>query len=253
MNNQATIEKMNTMRLHGMVRAFQLTMETGIQNDFTPDEIIAHLIDAEWDERYNRKLSRLLKTAKFRYQASVEQIDFKASRNLNKNNILRFSQCDWIKKGESIIVTGATGVGKSFIASALGHQACLNGNRVFYFNSLKFFSMLKFAKADGSYFKEMSKIQKQDLIILDDFGLKPLDSDSRLIMLEIIEDRHGTKSTIITSQLPVKRWFDVIGDPTIADAICDRLVHSSHKIDLKGESMRKVKAKNSGRNLPPEK
>lgn len=251
MNNQGTIEKMNTMRLHGMTRAFQLTMDTGVKNDFTPDEMVAHLIDAEWDERYNRKLSRLLKAAKFRYQANIEQIDFRASRNLDKNNLLRFSNCGWIKKGESIIITGATGVGKSFIASALGHQACLNGNRVFYFNSMKLFSVLKFAKADGTYFKEMSKIQKQDLIILDDFGLKPLDSDSRLIMLEIIEDRHGAKSTLITSQLPVKKWFDVIGDPTIADAICDRLVHSSHKINLKGESMRKVKSKNSGRNLPP--
>ncbi len=252
MNNQATIEKMSTMKLHGMTRAFRITMETGTKDDFTPDEMVAHIIDAEWDERYNRKLSRLLKAAKFRYRASIEQVDFKASRNLDKNNLLRFSDCNWIKKGESLIVTGATGVGKSYIASALGHQACLNGFKVFYFNSMKLLSMLKYAKADGTYFKEINKIKKQDLIIIDDFGLEPLDAVSRLIILEIIEDRHGENSTLITSQIPVKKWFDVIGDSTIADAICDRITHSSHKIILKGESMRKTKSKNSGRNLPPD-
>ena len=253
MNNQGTIDKLREMRLHGMLRAFRETFESGMKDNFTPDEILAHLVDAEWDDRYNRKLDRLLKLAKFRYKASFEQIDFRASRNINKNKILRFSNCDWITKGESIIITGATGVGKSYMACSLGHQACLNMYKVMYFNSIKLFSMLKYAKADGTYFKEISKIQKQDLIILDDFGLKHLDSDSRLTMLEIMEDRHGEKSTIITSQLPIKKWHDVIGDPTIADAICDRLVHSSHKIDLKGDNMRKVKSKNSGRNLPLEK
>jgi len=251
MNNQATIEKMMEMRLHGMMRAFRETFETGIKDNFNSDEIIAHLVDAEWDERYNKKLDNLLKKARFRYKASCEQIDFKSSRKINKNNFLRFTTCDWVKKRESILITGATGVGKSFVACALGHQACLSRYKVIYFNCMKLFSSLKYAKADGSYPKEISKIKKQDLIILDDFGLKKLDSDSRLILLEILEDRHGEKSTIITSQLPIKNWFEVIGDPTIADAICDRLIHSSHKIDIKGESMRKVKEKNSGRNLPP--
>ena len=243
MNNQATLQKMQEMRLHGMLRAFRETFETGMQDKFTPDEMLAHLVDAEWDDRYNRKLDRLLKYANFRYRASIEQIDFKVSRNIDKNGILRFSNCDWIRKGESIIITGATGVGKSFVACALGHQACLHRQKVLYYNSLKLFSMLKYAKADGTYFKEMKKMQKQELIILDDFGIKPLDSDTRLMMLEILEDRHGLKSTVITSQLPVNKWYDVIGEPTIADAICDRLVHSSHKINLKGESMRKVKRK----------
>lgn len=166
--------------------------------------------------------------------------------------ILRFSTCDWIKKGESIIITGSTGAGKSFMACALGHKACIHRYRVGYYNCMKLFSHLKFCKADGTYFKEMDKIRKQDLVILDDFGLKVFDADSRLMMLELLEDRHGSRSIIIASQIPSDKWFDVIGDPTIADAICDRLLHTSHRIDIKGESMRKEKSKNSGRNLPLE-
>ena len=251
MNNHGTIEKMQMMRLNGMARAFHSTMETGIKNDFTPDEMLAYLIDAEWDERYNKRLNRLLKSAKFRYQASFDQIDFNTFRNIDKNRLLRFSDCDWIRKGTNIIITGSTGVGKSYIASALGHQACINGLKTSYFNGLKLFSTLKYAKADGSYIKEMNKIQKQDLIILDDFGLQPLDSQSRLTLLEIMEDRHSAKSTIITSQLPVNNWHEIIGDPTIADAILDRLIHNAYNIDLKGESMRKIYEKDSCPNLPP--
>lgn len=250
MNNQSTMEKMHQMRLHGMHRAFKETFSTGMQNKFTVDEMVAHLVDAEHDERYNRKFNALLKSAAFRYKASIEEIDFKASRRLDKNMLLRFSTCDWIQKGESIIITGSTGAGKSFIACALGHRACVNRFNVGYFNCMKLFSHLKYCKADGSYFKEMGKIKKMDLVILDDFGLKILDADSRLMMLELLEDRHGCRSLIISSQIPVDKWFDIIGDATIADAICDRLIHTSHKIEIKGESMRKEKLKNSGQNLP---
>ncbi|MES0447176.1 MAG: IS21-like element helper ATPase IstB [Desulfobacterales bacterium] len=238
MNNHATIEKMSQMKLPGMQRIFKALLETG-SSDMTTDEVIGSMVDAEWDERYNRKLSRLLNAAKFRYQASLEQIDFSSQRRINKNDLLRLAACDWIRKGDSLIVTGATGVGKSFIACALGNQACKEGFTVLYFNCLKLFSQLKFAKADGSYFKEMNKLRKQDLLILDDFGLEPPDAQSRLILLEILEDRHGRKSTMITSQLPENKWHDFIGEPTIADAICDRIIHKSYKIILKGESMRK--------------
>jgi DNA replication protein DnaC len=241
MNNEATIEKMKQMKLHGMTRAFISTMESGKANKLTPDEMLAFLVDAEWDDRYNKRLDRLLNTAKFRYKSYFDQIVFKQSRNLDKNNIMRLSTCNWVKKGESIIITGATGVGKSYLICAFGRQACINGFKVLYFNCLKLFSFLKFSKADGTYLKNMKKLNKQDLIILDDFGMEPLDSQSRLSLLELLEDRHGEKSTMIASQLPVNKWHDVIGDPTIADAICDRLIHSSHKIDLKGESMRKRK------------
>ena len=250
MNNQSTIEKMQSMRLHGMLRSFRDTFETGMKNKLTADEMIAHLVDAEWDERYNRKFKNLLKNAAFRYRASIEEIDYRPSRKIDKNMVLRLSSSDWIKKGESIIITGSTGAGKSFMACALGHNACSHRHHVGYYNCMKLFSQLKYSKVDGSYFKEMNKIRKLDLVILDDFGLKPFDADSRLMMLELLEDRHGSKSVIIGSQIPTDKWHDIIGDATIADAICDRLLHTSHKIDIKGESMRKEKAKNSGRNLP---
>ncbi len=252
MNNQATIEKMQEMRLFGMLSSFRETFSTGMQNKFTVDEMVAHLIDAEWDERYNRKFNTLLKNANFRYKSSIEEIDYKPSRKIDKNMILRFSTCDWIKKGESIIITGSTGAGKSFMACALGHKACVHRHHVGYYSCMKLFSHLKYSKADGSYFKEMNKIKKQDLVILDDFGLKPFDSDSRLMLLEMLEDRHGSRSIIISSQITTDLWFDLIGDATIADAICDRLLHTSHKIHIDGDSMRKIKSKNSGRNLPPE-
>ena len=240
MNNEGTMEKMNLMKFFGMVRAFKLILETGT-NDLTADEIVAHLVDAEWDDRYNRRLDRLLKTAKLRYPASVEQLDFTSQRNLNKNDFLRLAGCDWLRKGRSVIITGSTGSGKSFLACALGNQACKEGFKTLYFNCLKLFSQLKLAKADGSYFREINKIQKQDLIILDDFGLKSLDRQSRLIFLEILEDRHSMKSTLITSQLPVSSWHELIGDPTIADAICDRLIHNSQRIELNPkDSMRKM-------------
>jgi DNA replication protein DnaC len=177
--------------------------------------------------------------ARFRYQASMEQVDYTARRELDKNQMLRLSSCSWISSKQNLILTGSTGVGKSFLASALGHQACMQGYKVCYRNCSKLFDELKIAKADGTYIKEISKIEKQDLLILDDFGLKPLDDNQRLILLELLEDRHGKRSTIITSQLPVNKWYDIIGEPTIADAILDRLVHSSHRIELAGDSMRK--------------
>jgi len=239
MNQKATIQKLEEMRFSGFVRAYREMTETGVGREFTTDEVIAHLVQAEWDDRFNRRLQSLLARARFRYRASLEEIDFSAKRNLDKNQLLRFTSCDWIIKSQNIIITGSTGVGKSFIASALGHQGCQHGYKVLYRNCSKLFDELKIAKADGSYIKEIRKIEKLDLLILDDFGLKTLDNNQSLVLLEIFEDRHGKRSTIITSQLPVNKWFEIIGEPTIADAILDRLVHSSHRIELEGESMRK--------------
>lgn len=239
MNVKATMQKLEEMRFGGFARAYREVTETGVNREFTSDELIAHLVQAEWDDRYNKRLQRLLYRARFRYHASFEEIDFSTRRNIDKNQLLRLSSCDWLTKCQNIIITGSTGVGKSFIASALGHQACQHGFKVLYNNCSKLFDKLKIAKADGSYIKEINKIEKLDLLILDDFGLKPLESNHRLMLLEIFEDRHGKKSTIITSQLPVNKWHEIIGEPTIADAILDRLVHSSHRIVLEGESMRK--------------
>lgn len=243
-NNQATLQKLGQMKLYGMARALANTMEAGNKNQFTADELVSHLVDAEWDDRYNRKLTRLLNGGRFRYKASFEEIDFTIKRGLDKNQLLRLSNCQWIESHQDCIVTGPTGSGKSFIASALGHQACMYGFKVIYYPSSKLFAHLKFSRADGTYLKELTKILKMDIIILDDFGLEPLDAQSRLSLLEILEDRHGRRSSIFVSQLPVASWHEVIGDPTIADAICDRIIHNAHRIELKGDSVRKKYTKN---------
>jgi DNA replication protein DnaC len=239
MNNHETLAKMQEMRLNGMKQQFELILETHQHSEYTADEMLAVLIDSEYNDRHNRRLQRLLKQAKFRYSASIEEIDFVSSRNLDKTQFLRLASCDFIKKHESVIITGPTGSGKSFLASALGHQACQDGFKVLYYNLGKLFAKLRIMKADTSDIREKDRIEKHDLLILDDFGLEMLDTQDRITLLEIIEDRHGKRSTIITSQLPVAKWYDVIGDPTIADAILDRIVHTAHRIELIGESLRK--------------
>jgi DNA replication protein DnaC len=209
-------QKMSQMKLYGMQQTYHTLLEGNQYHSLTNDEFINLLIQAEWEERENRKIDRYLKGAHFRYQASIEEIDFTKSRNMDKTFLLRLADCSYIKRREDVLITGPTGVGKSYIASALGHQACQNGYRVLYFNSQRLFSRLKMSKADGSYYKEINKIEKQDLLILDDFGLQPLDNYSRSTLMEIIEDRHGRKSTIISSQLPVGSWYEVIGESGLA-------------------------------------
>jgi len=241
--NEISLSRMNQLKLYGMQRAFESLIETRGYQQLTHDEYINMLVQAEWEDRENRRISRSLRQARFRYHASLEEIDFIQNRNLDKNQFLRFTDCSFIDRRENILITGPTGVGKSYLISALGHQACLKGYKVLYFNCQKLFSSLKVAKADGSYPKELTRIEKADLLILDDFGLQSLDPHTRMILLEIIEDRYDKRSAIIGSQFPVDKWYDLIGEGTIADAILDRLYHGSHRIDLKGESLRKKNKK----------
>ena len=240
---QETLEKIKRLKLSGMARAYQTSLENDKLQQLSADELITLLVEAEWDDRLNRNIERRLRNAKFRYQSSIENIDFGADRNLDRNQMMRFAECTYIRKQENILITGSTGIGKSHIATALGHQACTLGFKVYYANMAKLFSKLKMGKADGSYIREISRIERQDLLILDDFGLLPIDNQNRSALMEIIEDRHKKASMIITSQLPVNCWHEVIGEKTIADAILDRIVHDAHRIELKGESLRKTRIK----------
>lgn len=230
---------MRQMKFFGMVRAFRTSIENGSMIQMTGDEMVSMLIDAEWDDRNNRRIERQMRNAKFRYKANIEQLHFDIDRNLDKNQFMRMAECTFIGRKENLLITGSTGIGKSFIASAIGNQACTLGFKVLYANTTKLFIRLKMAKADGSYIREIAKIERQDLLILDDFGLQPLDASNRSVLMEIVEDRHGNRSTIITSQLPVAQWYEVIGEQTIADAILDRIVHDAHRMELVGESIRR--------------
>lgn len=237
--NEATLSKMKQMKLYGMHGAFKTAIETGKTDNYTIDQFTSMMIDAEFDDRNNRKIDRAIKNARFHYKASVESIVYESARNIDKTKLLRLAQCEFIDNCENVLITGSTGSGKSYLATALGYQACIEGYRVEYFNTTKLFSRLKLAKADGSYLKELARIQRHNLVILDDFGLQPLDNQNRIALLEIIEDRHNNGSVIVTSQIPVSGWYETIGEKTIADAILDRLIHQSHRIELMGESMRR--------------
>ena len=237
--NTTTLDKMRRMNLFGMCNAFKANMDTPRNEPYTADEMVALLVDSEWDDRHNRAIERSLRNARFRYKATMEQVDYTAGRGIDKNQVHRLAEGSFITKSENLLITGPTGTGKSFLASALGHQACQIGFKVLYTNTTRLLSQIKMAKADGSAMKELSKIERQDLLILDDFGIQPLDQLSRASSLEIIEDRHGKRATLITSQIPIKQWYEVIGEQTVADAILDRIVHSAHRIELKGESLRR--------------
>jgi|SRR6185312_3775263 len=241
--NDTTLEKMRKMKFLGMYRAFKTSIESGKTENYTSDEMISFLIESEWDDRHNRSIERQLKNAKFRYKASMEELNYGTDRNLDKNQLMRLGDCTFIDKHENILITGSTGIGKSYIASAIGHQACCLGHKVIYHNTGKLMGKLKIAKADGSYIREVTKIERQSLLILDDFGLQPFDAQSRGMLMEIIEDRHGKASTIVTSQVPVSKWYDIIGEKTIADAIMDRIIHQAHRLEVKGESLRKKVSK----------
>lgn len=235
-----TIEnQLRQLRLQGMLSTWTAMRETRQHHQLDFEQGLEMLLQAEEQDRINRRFERLQKTAKFRYQATIEELSLNTSRGINTSQITELTTGNYLKKGESVLITGATGCGKSFLASALGHQACSQGNKVLYFNTQKLLTQTKMSRIDGSFFNLFEKLGKVNLLILDDFGLTHLDGQQQIDLMEIIEDRHGVFSTIIASQLPVSSWYEVIGEATIADAILDRLVHTSHRIELKGESLRK--------------
>lgn len=234
-----TLEKLQTLRLSGMLKALNEQQQMPEIESLGFEERLGLLIDREVTERDNRRLETRLKKARLRHACCVEDLDFKASRGLDKSLILTLAACAWIARRINVLICGPTGVGKSYLACALGHKACLEGYSVLYLRLPRLFEELRLAKADGRYGKLMLGYAKTDLLILDDWGLTPMTDPQRRDLLELLEDRYGGKSTIVTSQLPVPAWHEAIGDPTLADAILDRLVHNAYKIELKGDSMRK--------------
>ena len=231
--------QLTRLRLHGMSRTWQALLETRRQHELSLGEGLEILLQAEEQERSNNRFERLRKSARFRYQSSVEELKLNASRGMDKALISDLATGEYLKKGESVLITGASGCGKSFLASALGSHACAQGYKVAYYNMQKLLLKTKISRIEGTIVRLFENLAKTDLLILDDFGLTRLEQQQRLDLMEMIEDRHGKSSTMIASQLPVANWYDIIGEETIADAILDRLVHTSYRIELKGESLRK--------------
>jgi DNA replication protein DnaC len=238
-----TIEKIKTLKLFGMAKALEEQQQLASCDDLGFEERLGLLIDREQTERESRRLQTRLRRAKLSQAACLEDLDWKAKRGLDKSLVLKLSSCEWIASHLNLIVTGPTGVGKTYAACALAHKACQEGYSAEYRRIPRLFPELGLAKGDGSYGKLLLRFAKTDVLILDDWGLAPFTDEGRRDLLEILEDRHGKKSTLITSQLPIPKWHEAIGDPTLADAIMDRLVHNAYKIALKGESMRKSKTK----------
>ena len=231
--------QMSRLRLHGMAQAFQSLTETRQHLGLTLEEGLELLLQAEEQERENRRFNRLTHQASFRYKASMEEMKMDPARGIDRQVIATLAIGEYISKGEAVLITGATGCGKSFLASALGHQACALGFKVAYYNTQKLMMRMKLSRLDGTIIRFFEKLSKINLLILDDFGLTHLDGQQQLDLMEIIEDRHSKASTIIASQLPVGSWYDVIGEETLADAILDRLVHTAYRIEIKGDSLRK--------------
>jgi len=242
MNNQ-TLERMRQMRLYGMHDAFKTSLENTLKEKMTQDGLVSHLVNSEWDNRQNRAVERAVKAALFRYNASLEDVDYSYERGIDRNQIERLAALEFVRDHKDLFITGPTGTGKSYLATALGYKACQDGFRVLYASTAKLMSQLKIAKAKSTILAELKRIERVDLLILDDFCMQPLDAQSRGILMDIVEDRHQRRSTMITSQIPVKEWYDVIGEKTIADAVLDRLVHHSLRVELCGESIRKRKSK----------
>ena len=237
-----TIEKLNTLRLYGMAKTLSEQLQQSDIDELSTEERLALMIDNELLLRENKRLQTRLKKAKLMQTAVVEDIDYQAARGLDKRLILDLSSCQWIKSHRNILITGATGTGKTYLACALAHKACLEGYASHYQRMTRLMPEISLSRANGTYTKRMSQLAKMDVLILDDWGLVALTLEQRQDLLEILDDRHNKSSTIVTSQLPIKLWHEMINDNTLADAILDRLVHNGYRLELQGESMRKTKS-----------
>lgn len=237
-----TTEKLYQMRLDTMAVAFKEQLEQPSMGNLSFEERIAMIVDREWMARENRKLTRRLKSARLGSQATVEDIDYLHPRGLDKSVMRSLITCQWIKTHQNVIITGPTGIGKTYIADALAQKACREGFTALKYRSSRLMGEMEIARGDGSFIKNLNRLAKTDLLVIEDWGLEPLSNKERGTLLEVMEDRYGLKSTLITSQYPVSKWYELIGDSTMADAILDRIVHNAHKITLKGESLRKSKS-----------
>lgn len=243
MLTEPTVEKLRTMRLEAMAASYVEQQQKSDITELGFDERFGLLVDVEYLVRENKRLTRRLREAKLKLsQACVEDIDYPAQRGLDKALIRQLATCSWVHGHQNVLVTGLAGTGKSFIACALANQACRNGYRALYCRTSRLFDEFVLARATGMHVRLLGKLARMDVLVLDDWGLKPVSDQERLDLLEIFEDRYGARSTIVTSQLPTEKWHDRLGEPTLADAILDRLLHGAHRIALKGPSRRKEKA-----------
>lgn len=236
-----TLDKLQILHFYGMLKALQEQMQMTDIDQLSFEERLGLLVDREMTERENRRYKNRLSKARLRQQACLEDVDLHQKRGLDKALIMQLATCQWVKEAGNVLIIGPTGVGKTYLACALAHKACQQGYAALYFRMPRLLQELEIAKADGRYAKILKNLAKADLLIIDDWGLKKFAKEQSHDLLEILEDRHSLKSTLITSQLPVDHWHEIIADPTLADAILDRLVHNAYRINLKGESMRKKK------------